>query len=200
MSGRRLKASRTYLEMRDPSSLSHATLPDAACRVERVLDCPPAFWRFLYAEIGRAHQWVDRLPWSPAEIRAYLADPAVTLWLLTVWGAPAGYFELRQRSRRVDRDRVLRPVAGVPGTRARRAPADAGRSTCLGRRRDPRVGPHEHPRSSLRASQLPQAGFQGLQDGRLHRSRLTKHVRATLGPLRRSHRTRTPDRVHAHRS
>ncbi len=96
MSGRLLKASRTYLEMRDPSSLSHATLPDAAWRVERVLDCPPAFWRFLYAEVGRAHQWVDRLPWSPAEIRAYLADPAVTLWLLTVWGAPAGYFELRR--------------------------------------------------------------------------------------------------------
>jgi GNAT superfamily N-acetyltransferase len=96
MSGRRLKASRTYLEMRDPSTLSHATLPDAACRVERVLDCPPAFWRFLYAEVGRAHQWVDRLPWSPAEIRAYLADPAVSLWLMSVWGAPAGYFELRR--------------------------------------------------------------------------------------------------------
>ena len=76
-------------------TLSRAPLPDAACRVERVLDCPPAFWRFLYTEVGRAHHWVDRLPWSPNEIRAYLADPAVTLWLMTVWGAPAGYFELR---------------------------------------------------------------------------------------------------------
>jgi GNAT superfamily N-acetyltransferase len=96
MSGRRLKASRTFLEMRSPSELSQARLPDAVWRVERVLDCPPAFWRFLYAEIGRAHRWVDRLPWSPEEIRTYLADPAVSLWLLTVWGAPAGYFELRR--------------------------------------------------------------------------------------------------------
>ena len=91
-----MKASRTYLEMRDASKLVRAPLPDAACRLERVLDCPASFWRFLYTEVGRGHQWVDRLPWSPAEIRAYLADPAVSLWLMTVWGAPAGYFELRR--------------------------------------------------------------------------------------------------------
>jgi len=96
MSGRLLKASRTYLEMRDSSELSQAPLPDASWRVEKVLECPPAFWRFLYAEIGRAHQWVDRLPWSPEEIRAHLSDPAVSLWLMSVWGAPAGYFELRR--------------------------------------------------------------------------------------------------------
>jgi hypothetical protein len=62
MSGRRMKASRTYLEMRDRSKLLAASLPDAAWRVERVLDCPPSFWRFLYTEVGRGHQWVDRLP------------------------------------------------------------------------------------------------------------------------------------------
>ena len=97
MSGRRMKASRTYLEMRDPSQLiAGALFPTPPARVERVLDCPPAFWRFLYTEVGRRHHWVDRLPWSADEIRAYLADPAVSLWLLTVWGAPAGYFELRR--------------------------------------------------------------------------------------------------------
>ena len=96
MSGRSLIANRTYLEMESPSALCHAPLPDATWRVERVLDCPPAFWRFLYAEVGRGHHWIDRLPWSPDEIRAYLADPAVSLWLFTVWGAPAGYFELRK--------------------------------------------------------------------------------------------------------
>jgi GNAT superfamily N-acetyltransferase len=96
MSARRMKASRTYLEMRDASKLVYAPLPDAACRIERVLECPPSFWRFLYTEVGRGHQWVDRLPWSPDEIRSYLADPAVSLWLMTVWGSPAGYFELRR--------------------------------------------------------------------------------------------------------
>jgi GNAT superfamily N-acetyltransferase len=96
MTERHVMAGRTYLEMRDPSQLVRAPLPDAAWRVDRVLDCPPAFWRFLYTEVGRNHHWVDRLPWSGEEIRDYLADPQLALWLLIAWGAPAGYSELRQ--------------------------------------------------------------------------------------------------------
>ena len=96
MTERNVMGARTYLEMREPSALTRAPLPDADWRLDRVLDCPPAFWRFLYTEVGREHHWVDRLPWSPDDVRAYLDDPNVTLWLLTAWGAPAGYCELRQ--------------------------------------------------------------------------------------------------------
>ena len=96
MSGRRVIGTRTYLEMHAPGELAHAKLPDAPWRVERMLDCAPAFWRFLYSEIGREYRWVDRLPWSTEEIQAYLSDPLVSIWLLTVWGTPAGYFELRR--------------------------------------------------------------------------------------------------------
>ena len=53
MSGRRVIGTRTYLEMHDRRQLVHAKLPDAPWRVERMLDCAPAFWRFLYSEIGR---------------------------------------------------------------------------------------------------------------------------------------------------
>jgi GNAT superfamily N-acetyltransferase len=88
-------AVRTYLEMRDPGALQRASLPDPAIRVEQVHACPASFWRYLYTEVGRAYRWVDRLPWTDAEIRAYLDDPAVSLWLMSVAGAPAGYFELR---------------------------------------------------------------------------------------------------------
>jgi GNAT superfamily N-acetyltransferase len=91
-----VKAVRTYLEMRDRAALQPATLPDPSVRVEEVHDCPPSFWRYLYTEVGRAYHWVDRLPWSDDEIRAYLQDPALSLWLMTVAGAPAGYFELRR--------------------------------------------------------------------------------------------------------
>ena len=90
------KATRTYLEMRDRAALRRATLQDPAIRVEQVHECPASFWRYLYTEVGRAYRWVDRLPWSDAEIRTYLDDPSVTLWLMTVAGAPAGYFELRR--------------------------------------------------------------------------------------------------------
>jgi GNAT superfamily N-acetyltransferase len=96
MSGRRVSSTRTYLEMTDRGQLVHAAVPDEDWRVERMRDCAPEFWRFLYAEVGREYHWVDRLPWSIDEIRAYLADPSLTIWLLSASGSPAGYFELRQ--------------------------------------------------------------------------------------------------------
>ncbi|MEO8078649.1 MAG: GNAT family N-acetyltransferase [Acidobacteriota bacterium] len=91
---------RTYLEMRRRSELKPAWIPEIPCRVERMHECPAAFWRFLYTEVGRDHRWVDRLPWSDDDIRAYLDDPAVSVGLLTVRGAPAGYFELRRSADR----------------------------------------------------------------------------------------------------
>jgi GNAT superfamily N-acetyltransferase len=88
-------AVRTYVEMRERTALQRAARPGVECRIDRVDECPAAFWRFLYTEVGRPYHWVDRLPWTDEAIRTYLADPAVSLWLLTVRGAPAGYFELR---------------------------------------------------------------------------------------------------------
>ena len=87
---------RTYLEIRDRAALRPAGVSHPGVRVERVHGCAPSFWRYLYTEVGRAHRWVDRLPWTHDDIQRYLADPAVSLWLLTVSGAPAGYFELRR--------------------------------------------------------------------------------------------------------
>jgi GNAT superfamily N-acetyltransferase len=89
-------ATRTYLEMRERSARHAAALNDSSVRVERVHDCPPSFWRYLYAEVGRAHHWIDRLPWPDDVIRAYLTDPVVSLYVMSVSGAPAGYFELRR--------------------------------------------------------------------------------------------------------
>jgi GNAT superfamily N-acetyltransferase len=89
------RAVRTYLEMRDRAMLRPARIDDVRVRVECVDWCPPAFWRFLYLEIGRRYHWIDRQQWTDEEITAYLNDAAVSLWLLSVKGAPAGYFELR---------------------------------------------------------------------------------------------------------
>lgn len=60
--------------------------------------CPPSFFRYLYREVGHAYGWVDRLGWTDDQIRAHLADPAVSLWLLTVGHAPAGWAELRSEA------------------------------------------------------------------------------------------------------
>jgi GNAT superfamily N-acetyltransferase len=89
------RAVRTFLEMTSPGDLDGAAAPSADAVVEQVADCPPAFWRHLYSEVGRQYQWVDRLGWSDQEILAYLADPALELWVLRAAGETAGYFELR---------------------------------------------------------------------------------------------------------
>ena len=89
---------RTYLEMRHACDLRPAPAPPAPPRIEQVADCPPAFWRFLYTEVGRNYHWVDRLPWTDEDIRQYLGDPTLSLFVMWVSGAPAGYFELHVES------------------------------------------------------------------------------------------------------
>lgn len=89
------KAVRTYLQMTEPSQLSAAAAPAGDIGLTREENCAPSLWRRLYTEVGRDYHWVDRLGWTDQEIVAYLADPALELWVLHDGGEPAGYFELR---------------------------------------------------------------------------------------------------------
>ena len=91
-----LEVTRTYLRMTDPSQLVPASLADPRLRIDRVHECPASFFRYLYAEVGRAYHWVDRLGWGDEQVRARLARPGVQLFLLTCAGAPAGYYELER--------------------------------------------------------------------------------------------------------
>ena len=87
---------RTYLEMLSADELQPARVPQDPPRIERMEECPGSFFRYLYAEVGRAYHWTDRLSWSDEQVRAHLADTDVSLWLLSSRAAPAGYFELRR--------------------------------------------------------------------------------------------------------
>ncbi len=89
-----IQVTRTYLELRSAAELEPAPVPDPAPRIERLGQCPPSFYRYLYTEVGRAFHWIDRLGWSDEQIRRHLATAGLSLWLLTWEGAPAGYFEL----------------------------------------------------------------------------------------------------------
>jgi ribosomal protein S18 acetylase RimI-like enzyme len=89
-------ATRTYLEMTDARALRPGRTRVEPVRVVRREPCDAAFWRYMYATVGAAYHWVDRLPWSDEEVRAYLADPAISVWVLLVDEAVAGYFELRR--------------------------------------------------------------------------------------------------------
>lgn len=70
--------------------------PPAGARLDRVHEIRPEDYRALYSAVGRDFNWRDRLAWSDARLDAYLRDPAVAVWRLTVGDSDAGYFELRQ--------------------------------------------------------------------------------------------------------
>ena len=91
-----IEVTRTYLEMRDPSELQAAKLADPLIRIELQKDCPVALFRWLYVEVGRNYHWIDRLPWTDDDIRAHLAQPGISVWLMTYDKERAGYFELRK--------------------------------------------------------------------------------------------------------
>ena len=94
----RISVTRTYLEMRSPDALRSYHADDSHVRFERVDGCPVSFFRYLYREVGRPHHWVDRLSWSDEQVSARLANDAVSLWVMYVDGAPAGYAELERHS------------------------------------------------------------------------------------------------------
>ncbi len=87
---------RTYLEMTSPEELRAAPLPDVEPSLERLPRCPPELFRKLYAEVGRAFSWTDRLTWTDEDVGRHLDDPRVSIWLLSWEDRPAGYFELRE--------------------------------------------------------------------------------------------------------
>src|SRR5215813_4858944 len=87
---------RTYLQLSNPGDLKPAGGGGDLIRIERAVECPPSFFRFLYTEVGRYYHWVDRLPWTDDQIRAHLARDGISLWVMYHTGAPAGYFELER--------------------------------------------------------------------------------------------------------
>ena len=91
-----IEVTRTYLEMRDAAELLAARCDDPRVRIERTLDCSPAFYRTLYVAVGQNYHWIDRLPWTDEQIAAHLQQPEITLWLMCCGDATAGYFELRR--------------------------------------------------------------------------------------------------------
>ena len=75
---------RTYLELTRPADLQPAATPVPEPRIERLDDCPPSFFRYLYMEVGRQYHWTDRLSWTDERARDHLLDPTASVWLLSL--------------------------------------------------------------------------------------------------------------------
>ena len=91
-----MRVTRTYLELQAPGQFRPAfgTFPNIA--VGHIAAPAPALYRQCYRTVGEAYHWRDRWDWTDAEIRAHLADPAITIFLARRRDVLAGYYELRR--------------------------------------------------------------------------------------------------------
>jgi GNAT superfamily N-acetyltransferase len=89
-----IEVRRTYLELTSPANLRPARLDDPGLRLERIRECPPDLYRFLYGAVGGPYSWIDRREWTEEEIRQHTSQPEVSVWVLYEKQHIAGYFEL----------------------------------------------------------------------------------------------------------
>jgi GNAT superfamily N-acetyltransferase len=91
-----IEVKRTYLQMNSREAFAPSRIDDPRVQIKQAFECPASFFRYLYSEVGRRYHWVDRLGWTDEEIRAYLNQPNINLWVMYWTGSPAGYFELNR--------------------------------------------------------------------------------------------------------
>jgi len=84
----------THLDMTAPPPARVPMPLGHALAVLRVKDMPLAFYRYLYAEVGKASHWEKHRDLDDAALAAIVHADDVEIRVLYVDGAPAGFFEL----------------------------------------------------------------------------------------------------------
>jgi GNAT superfamily N-acetyltransferase len=75
--------------------------PDLELRRESA-ELAPAMAAAMYRAVGAPWHWVDRLPWTEANWRDAIDTPDTELWIASVGGIDAGYFELHANAAAVE--------------------------------------------------------------------------------------------------
>ena len=85
---------RNYLQINSLGDLVETSIPSNEYSVNFLN--PPNFQlnKFFYKNIGKEHQWVDRLIWSEKEWIDYVSNEKVKTYILKKNEDLAGYFEL----------------------------------------------------------------------------------------------------------
>jgi GNAT superfamily N-acetyltransferase len=91
----------TFLEMPAPPGYPRPHLPTGPVSALIAAEAPPP-WYFLalYTAVGAAYEWTDQHARPEAELKAFLEDPAVTLYTFMRAGWPHGFFILDAREAR----------------------------------------------------------------------------------------------------
>lgn len=89
-----LKATVTYLEMKKPPRTAPPLPVNLHATLIRATDIPLHFYRYLQWRVGREWHWVTRLRMEDNELADIIHAKTTRIYVLSVDGAPAGFFEL----------------------------------------------------------------------------------------------------------
>jgi GNAT superfamily N-acetyltransferase len=84
----------TYLEMREAPTTPRIPAPPAKLALMRAENCTVSFYRYLYETVGTPWLWYERRLTADGALGAEIVKPTTEIFVLTVGGVPAGYFEL----------------------------------------------------------------------------------------------------------
>ena len=119
--------------------------------------------------MGAAYHWVDRLPWTEDDIRRYLSDPAVSLWILTVGDVVGRLFRAAPRGRGSTEIVYFGLFPEFTGRGLGGFLLTEAVERAWARRRAPRLAPHLQFRSPLRDPELSRSRVHGVQDRAVRR-------------------------------
>ena len=88
------KIVRNYLEIKSLDELLVEKKPSNNCSLEKVSSNDFQLNKFFYKQIGKNHQWVDRLAWTNKNWTEYVSSPNVFTFILRKNEDIAGFFEL----------------------------------------------------------------------------------------------------------
>lgn len=87
----------TRLEMTGPPRASLPVPVNVQTAIMRTPEIPLHFYRYLYRQIGKRWKWYERLRLSNDELTGVIHSPKVSISVLYVDGAPAGFYEFARQ-------------------------------------------------------------------------------------------------------
>ena len=88
------KIERNYLEINSLSDLNESKIVEEGYSIKLVEPVDFQLNKFFYKNVGKDHQWVDRLVWTEKDWIEYVKDPNVKTYVLKKKEDLIGYFEL----------------------------------------------------------------------------------------------------------
>jgi len=84
----------TFLELHERSSVVAPPIAGIRLALLRAYKIPVHFYRYLYETIGKQHHWANRRFMSDGELKEFIDNKNIAVYILYADGCPAGFSEL----------------------------------------------------------------------------------------------------------